>query len=512
MPSHGLRNRFSQRLGTGTPGPGAASIRLSSLVSLLALGILILPALASTPTALEAAPRGRQEVIDVWDTDVGLPRNSVTAIVRTRDGYLWFGTPNGLVRFDGLRFRVFDAQSTPGLSDSHVVSLLEDRAGNLWIGTEAGGVALFKDGVFTSTGIGQGSPARRLVSSTQDPAGAVWFYTADGQLWRHSDSQFSPFVFGFDRPMARRSIVVDTAGQVWAGTDGRVASIRPATGAGHLEPQIDEEVAVGRLDALVARAAGGYWRLGDGRVQQFEGTRCTADLGAYPWGAAPVACACEDRQGDLLVGTLGAGVYRFEGGGRVRRHSTSDGLSNNYIFSLCVDDDDSLWVGTDGGGLNRIRSQAFEAIDVSPDLGVGVVQTVCTDAKGGLWVGSNGGGLAYYLGSERRRFGPEQGLTHLSVWSVLVDRAQDVWVGTQGGGLFQLREGRLLRVGGEAIPRLVAALHEDRQGRLWAGTAGGLARRDPDGWRLFTTRDGLSNDDVRAIVDDGAEGVWVGTR
>ncbi|HOA61736.1 MAG: ATP-binding protein [Verrucomicrobia bacterium] len=478
----------------------------------MALGSWILTSFGSASPVLESGPRGRREVIDVWDTDVGLPRNSVTAIVRTRDGYLWFGTPNGLVRFDGLRFRVFDALSTPGLSDSHVVSLLEDRAGNLWIGTETGGVALFGDGVFTSIGIGQGSTARRLVASVQDATGAVWLYTADGQLWRHANSQFSPFVFGFDRPTARRSIIVDTAGRVWAGTDGRVASIRPATGAGHLESQIDEEVAVGRLDALVARAAGGYWRLGDGRVQQFEGTRCTVDLGAYPWGAVPVACACEDRQGDLLVGTLGAGVYRFEGGGRVRRHSTSDGLSNNYIFSLCVDSDGSLWVGTDGGGLNRIRPQAFEAIDVSPDLGVGVVQTVCTDAKGGLWVGSNGGGLAYYLGSERRRYGPEQGLTHLSVWSVLVDRAGDVWVGTQGGGLFQLREGRLLRVGGDAIPRLVAALHEDRQGRLWVGTTGGLARRDPDGWRLFTTRDGLSNDDVRAIVDDGAEGLWIGTR
>lgn len=513
IPIVGCGNAGTRRLGAASRRRVAGHSQRTGLMLLAVLGLSLWSRAVCPAAAGEPIPRGGREVIDVWDTDVGLPRNSVTAIVRSQDGYLWFGTPNGLVRFDGLRFRLFDQHSTPGLTDSHIVSLFEDRSGNLWIGTESGGVALARDGVITSMGIGQGSADRRLVSACQDAEGAIWLYTADGQLWHYHNQQFGVFVFGLDRPGARRSIIADRAGTVWVGTDGRVASIRAASGADHLEPQIDEEIAVSRFDLLVACSGGGYWRLGDGRIQQYVGSQRTLDLGPYPWGAVPVACACEDRQGNLLVGTLGSGVYRLDGQGRVRRYSTGEGLSNNYIFSLCADSDGSLWVGTDGGGLNRVRLQAFEAIDTVPDVGVGVVQSVCTDDRGGLWVGSNGGGLAYYLGAERRRYGPDQGLTHLAVWSVLPDRTGGVWAGTQGGGLFQLREGRFQRVaGGEAIPRMVTALHQDRRGSLWVGTTGGLAWQKPDGWRLFTTDDGLSADDVRAIVDDGEGGLWIGTR
>jgi len=75
---------------------------------------------------------------DVWQTEDGLPEHSVTAIVQTRDGYLWFGTYNGLVRFDGVRFKIFDTSNTPQLTSSRVTSLLEDAEGNLWIGHETG--------------------------------------------------------------------------------------------------------------------------------------------------------------------------------------------------------------------------------------------------------------------------------------------------------------------------------------------------------------------------------------
>src|SRR6185436_12085804 len=120
----------------------------------------------------------------VWGTEDGLPQSSVIALTQTRDGYLWLGTLNGLVRFDGTEFTVFDEDTAPHLNSGRIVYLFEDSRGVLWIGTEAAGIAWLKDGEFRSAGFGGTGPDARMVSACEDSTGAVWFCTADGQLWR----------------------------------------------------------------------------------------------------------------------------------------------------------------------------------------------------------------------------------------------------------------------------------------------------------------------------------------
>src|SRR5438067_2027081 len=111
---------------------------------------------------------GALYAIDHWDTEDGLPNNEVIALRQTRDGYLWLGTLNGLVRFDGQSFTVFDESTTPGLNSSRIVHLFEDSQGNLWIGTETAGVALVKDGRVFSLDIGRGSREGRLLATAED--------------------------------------------------------------------------------------------------------------------------------------------------------------------------------------------------------------------------------------------------------------------------------------------------------------------------------------------------------
>src|ERR1700733_10601623 len=87
---------------------------------------------------------------DVWTTEAGLPQNTILAIAQTSDGYLWLATEEGLVRFDGLRFTVFDKENTPSLQANDIRALLVDRLDNLWIGTNGGGLSRYKDGTFTT--------------------------------------------------------------------------------------------------------------------------------------------------------------------------------------------------------------------------------------------------------------------------------------------------------------------------------------------------------------------------
>ena len=237
------------------------------------------------------------------------------------------------------------------------------------------------------------------------------------------------------------------------------------------------------------------------------------DWGAYPWGDSRVAAAVEDHEGNLLVGTLGAGVFWFDAQGQATCLSTSNGLSGNYVLSLEEDREGSLWVGTDGGGLNRVKRRVF---GVLPETRGRVVQSVCPDAYGGLWfgcavIGGDTERAGFWRDGAVQWFGPQQGLLSASVRSVLVDRSQRVWAGTLGG-LTRLQAGRFLAAPGAVVNPEVRALFQDRAGRIWVGTEGGLACWDERRWRVITTRDGLSADVVQAIAEDAAGDLWIGTR
>ena len=118
----------------------------------------------------------------VWQTEDGLPENVVTAVVQTRDGYLWVGTYDGLARFDGAGFTVFDDKNTPEMSSSRVISLFEDREGNLWIGHETGELTRYRDGHFYTVKFNPPWENHKIVGIGTDRAGRLWVLNEEGKL------------------------------------------------------------------------------------------------------------------------------------------------------------------------------------------------------------------------------------------------------------------------------------------------------------------------------------------
>jgi ligand-binding sensor domain-containing protein/signal transduction histidine kinase len=460
---------------------------------------------------------GGPYTIDVWETDEGLPQNSVIAMTQTRDGYLWLGTQSGLVRFDGIRFTEFEDPRAPELKGACVVLLFEDSRTNLWIGTQAGGLVRVTDGEVLSLPLGQGGADRRLVAGCEDATGAVWFYSAGGELRRFDSSHTNLFVVDQGRPSSRRPLVAEKAGPVLVGTDARLFTVPAQPDLSVVALPVAQSVPLNKLDLLLASERGGYWRLANGQVQKWVADRLECNWGDYPWGTAPVSAACEDREGNLLVGTLGAGVFWYDAQGKATALSNNEGLSDSFILSLQVDRERNLWIGTDGGGLNRVKRQVFTVLEATRGL---VVQSVNPDAFGGLWlgrsaIGSNAKGAGFWRDGTLQWFETSQNMVNATVRSVFVDRAQQVWAGTLGG-LYQLQAGRFRPAPGTAgLNRLgaaISALHQDRNGRLWVGTQGGLACGEGRTWRMFTTRDGLSSELVQAIADDAQGNLWIGTR
>ncbi|MCX6892671.1 MAG: hypothetical protein NTX51_14310, partial [Verrucomicrobia bacterium] len=276
------------------------------------------------------------------------------------------------------------------------------------------------------------------------------------------------------------------------------------------------EVPVARLDFLLASKRGGYWRLADGMIQKWQTNRLERSLGPYPWPKEMlITAACEDQEGDLIVGTYGDGVYWFDAKGGFTRLSGEKDLSHNTILSLVMDREGGLWIGTNGGGLNRVRRQVFGVLESSRGL---TVQTVCQDDRGGLWIGYNGEEIQHWSTNGLQLFTVKAPQRELAVRSVFVAREGQVLAGTYGGGLFQLQDNRFQPVPFAGAPgplvSSVSALYQDRNGMLWAGAEGGLARWaawDSPNWRVFTNLANASASSVRAIADDAAGNFWIGS-
>lgn len=444
-----------------------------------------------------------------WSNEDGLPSSVVVAMAQTPDHYLWLGTLDGLARFDGRRFEVFNEFNTPELGSSRIVFLFADRRGNLWAGTETAGAGLIKDGQVTRLEIGSASREGRLVAACEQTNGIVWLLSANGQLGRYEPGNLSVWQLKTNAPIIGeyRTMAIEEGGGLWIGAQRRLSVMDPGAISPGKNLPAETEFGVANLDALLTSARGGFWVLANGRVQKYRANRVERDLGSYPWADAPVLSVCEDPDGNLAVGTLNRGLTWFDANGRAEMLTSRDTLTHNTVLAVHADSEGNLWVGTDSGGLNRVRRQVFA---VHPDSLGKTVQSVHAATAGGLWFGLNGDAvnniaLCYSKDGVDRWFGPAQGLANPTVRAVFNDRQGSVWVGTYGGGLFQA-DGEVIR-SVFSPSAVISCLFEDRQGTLWAGTPLGLGRRVENQWRL----EGLTTDDVRAIAEDAAGNLWLGT-
>jgi ligand-binding sensor domain-containing protein/signal transduction histidine kinase len=408
---------------------------------------------------------GSPFVVDSWNSEEGLPDNEVISVIQTQDGYLWVGTLHGLVRFDGIHFTVFNQNNSPGLNSDRIVYLFEDSQTNLWVGTESSGIALVKDGKIKNFGIASDAGSGKPIYAYEDSATNVWFYTADDHFFRYQNGSldFHPSIFPMQLFYRARNM-------------------------------------------LMLGQSGVSWRMQNGSVQKWRESRLENDFGACPWGNAPVSSICEDNNGGLIVGTVGDGIFWYNADGNYRHISKDQGLSSAFVLSLCLDREGNLWAGTDGDGLNRIKRKVFNA---PAQFHPWTAQSLAEDGAGGLWTAFNFRGLSYAITNSVQDFGIG---SRSNAWSVLVDNRQQVWAGTRDEGLFQFQTDHFQPApGAEILGPWIYALFQDHLGQLWAGTQNGLAQWNGQSWKMFTTRDGLSGNAVRAIAEDADGNLWVGT-
>lgn len=522
----------------------------------VAFAALLLCIRPSASVCLEPSKAVTQYVINTWQTEQGLPQSSVNGITQSPDGYLWLATQEGIARFDGMRFTVYDRATTPEILSNHVLAATSGPGGSVWFGTRGGGMLSARGGEFRAYGQAEGLEGESVRTLLEGEDGVLWigtdgrglvkwkdgpirvFTTRDGLgsddvraladdghggLWVGTQGGGLSHLAGeqvrtYDRRdgLAAESVVavhVDRAGVVWIGTQGAGLYCRRGGRFIACGPQDGFRASV--ITAIHEDGAGNLWigtngsglyRLQDGvfaRLRAADGL--SGDI---------IAAIYEDREGSLWIGTEGGGLSRLKDG-PFTTFTTREGLSNDFVLGTLAGDDGDIWVGTYGGGLNRLRDGRFTQMRAADGLPDDVVLSMDVGEKGTLWVGTYGGGLAALRnGRVIARYGIEQGLTGSAIWALLSARDGSLWIGTDGGGLQRMKNGAwtTYRTRDGLLNSHVWSLMEDSRGGIWIGTnGGGLNYLSGETFTGYTTADGLSSNFIRALYEDADGTIWIGT-
>jgi diguanylate cyclase (GGDEF)-like protein len=432
------------------------------IVATLAL-IWSAPGLALDPDRLPT-----QYVHDFYSRADGLPAGAVWSLNQDSDGYLWLGTQNGLARFDGARFTIFDASNTPGMSSQDIRDVLIDDHDQLWLGSYGGGVYRFDGARVEVIGLEQGLPHNVVYDLLLDREGALWIGTAGGLARLDSDRTLT----------------------VWTQADGLPND---------------------RIFTLFQGDEPGIW-LGTfgGGIAHFDGTEFRVWGRSEGLASDQIHSIFSDRDGRTLVGTYDGGFHAIESG-RVQALTLPDGLPGIAIQSMLKDGNGNLWLGSYGNGLIRFRDGDIAHLNEA-ELEAAVVSDMLEDAEGSLW-------LATRTGLQRLRdgkftvFGQPEGLADSTFVVTGGEHSDQLWVGTEGHGLFHLTGGRIdrrLGVGDGLASENISALAVAPDGVLWAASFGaGLNRIDGDDVRIFDMTRGLPSNHIFAVEFGRDERLWV---
>ncbi|MEZ5425075.1 MAG: two-component regulator propeller domain-containing protein [Pyrinomonadaceae bacterium] len=449
---------------------------------------------------------------DIWTTDRGLPQNSVNGIFQSSDGFLWFTTNDGIVRFDGVRFKVFDKANTEGLLNNRFNFAFEDGRGRYWFRAEEEALVLYENGVFKTFNSKNGLPGKKIGPIFDDKRGGVNL-EVNGDCYNYADGKFSLMEFKKMEPEKNGLAVcfADSKGGVWRSVNGGLRRYFE-----NEEFEYDLNYGNNPGISIFEDRLGNFWfgssghqlvRIYQGRLQKFS---------LVPGNNVSFT---EDVFGNIWMGHS-KGVTRINSAAvesaeprddQLQTFTDKDGLTDNRIISIAADREGGVWAGSITGGLTQITRQSIKVFSGSdwnsPDENV---YPILEDSENNVWLGVWVSSLVKYANG---KFSTYQAPPNIS--SLLEDSNKRLWIGTLEG-LYEFKNGRVENMNDEVgIPSttVIQAIIEDRQNNLWLGTgADGLLRYKDGKIKGFTTDNGLPENKVTALLEMKDGRICVGTR
>jgi signal transduction histidine kinase/CheY-like chemotaxis protein/ligand-binding sensor domain-containing protein len=442
-----------------------------------------------------------------WNASNGLPQNTVQTVAQTDDGYLWFGTEVGVVRFNGVEFRVFDKKSTPAISKNNITFLYKTSDGSLWMASMEGTLVRYRDGQFEAFHPSKGLLSDQVIEMFEDPSHTLWIATTSGVTRFHAGVFDALGDNGdFDSKAVIR-FAGDSSGRLWAASATKVFQW---TGSHFLRipASLPRGVSITSISAnkdgelWIGTGANGIYRIAvDGRMNHYGAPQGLPN--------APIKALQQDRFGNEWFGTEGSGVCRIVGQG-VDCYSRKDGLSDDNVKCLFQDREGSMWAGTLGGGVNQFTEAGITTLGPARGLSNPLVQSLFQSRDGSIWIATSQG--LYHLkdGKITPAWLSSKGSSNL--WGGAEDLAGNLWV-TSSQGLLKLSHGRVrLYTSHDGLPPGdLSYVMTDRLGTIWIGGSGGLIQVKQTGFRTYTTQDGMPSSNTRSMLEDHTGSLLVGT-
>ncbi|MEN1728302.1 MAG: two-component regulator propeller domain-containing protein, partial [Pseudomonadota bacterium] len=467
--------------------------------------------LCSNVLALNPSRLPTQYIHDRYTRADGLPAGAVWTVVQDADGYLWVGTQNGLARFDGVRFTIYDASNTPGMASQDIRDIVIDPSGQIWLASYGGGVYRFNRGEVESISTEQGLPHNVVYDLLIADDGSLWIGTAGGLARRGTDGAISSWTQDDGLSVNRVfKVFEDDQGMMWLATFG--GGLSRFDGSGFVAFGVEEGLVSnqvhdifqdrdGRL--LVGTYEGGFQEFKDGRLESLPLDEGLAGLA--------IQTMLEDGNGNLWLASYGNGLIRYSEGDVA--HLTFGALAGTVISEMIEDAEGSLWLAT-RDGLQRLRDGKFTVFGQSE--GLSDTTFVVTGEAGSdvVWVGTEGRGLFRMEGNSFQQWSQaENGLASDNISAITLTPDGEVWAASFGAGLNRIRGGEVEVYGREAgLPsEHLFALELDSEQRLWVASSVGISVLDEGVFRNFSPEDGLPAAAIRQLFGDSQGRLWIGS-
>jgi ligand-binding sensor domain-containing protein/signal transduction histidine kinase len=438
----------------------------------------------------------------VWQSDDGLPNNTITSLAQTPDGYLWVANPSRLARFDGVRFEEFSSGSLFAGYVRRISAVLRSRRGGLWVAMDHGPVAYLDSG--TERVVTNGLPDNSVLGMAEDDEDGLWIAYRGGIVCRIKDGAAAQFMPNGTLTGGVCSFATDGKGRLWFAKSGQVGVWR--------DGKFVTLLALGKSAnaRLAAARTGGVWLCQGSQLFKISDDGKLQDRGALQadTGTAEPRAMLEARDGAVWIGTSDSGLFRYDGAG-----FESIPTSHRAVLSLAEDQEGDIWAGTGGGGLNRVQPQPVRLEGPETGLPFPTVQSICEDTNGVLWAVTQNNLLV------TRTAGGWTTISTGTNWPggkpvcVAAGSQGDLWVGTDNQVLYCLRDGRYTswRLADGLAGRHIRSLLVSKAGDIWIGESSpeNLQRFHAGRFENFKLPPDAGI--LRAMAEDPSGNIWIGT-
>ena len=443
-----------------------------------------------------------QYVATRWGSRDSFPGGVINTIAQTPDGYLWIGTEKGLVRFDGISFRLIDHASSPSLPGGHVLALVVDSGGMLWVRMDGPNLLRYRDGRFEEA-FPVSNPDEGVTAISRGASGDILIDAPGSGPLRYSAGRFTPLVSSGSAGGLAMSIAETADHTVWVGMrDIGLFAVR----GGHASQVTG--LPDPKVNVMLPGTGAELWVGTDAGLVRWDGSGITQRSIPAALARSSILALARDHDSNLWISTP-TGIARMDAHGSAIQDAV--GSVPGEVHAIFEDREGNLWFGGTKG-LMQLRDAPFLAYSgVAAEGG-----SVYVDAAGRTWIGPSSGGLLWIRGPEHRSIAG-LGLERDEVYSIS-GGAGELWLSRKLGGVTQLREqagafhARTYRAADGLAPGVVYAVHRAGDGTVWAGTLNGAISRIQAGRvTTFNRANGLSADAVNTIEETPDGVIWAGT-